>query len=311
MGPLFLQKVIMPGVIIVAGFAAVVLLSGFIERSRPPLPDDYADSDLNMDGSRLKGFAFGAEGLIADWYYMRSLQYVGDKLLNRTSETINIDDLRDLNPRLLFPMLENATDLDPHFIGAYSYGAIVLPAIDPGKAIDLAAKGIVHNPNEWRLYQHLGYIFWKLGQYDKASEVYEKGSQVAGAQPFMKMMAASMKTKGGSRETSRLIYREMLENSDDEQVRITAERRLNELDSLDERETIDKTLSDFKEKNGRCAGDLSEITSMMMSVKLPENREFRVDNSNRLVDPTGAPYLLDIENCRVKLDPERTGLPVK
>ncbi|MEO6654891.1 MAG: hypothetical protein ABIO36_02310 [Pyrinomonadaceae bacterium] len=311
MGKSLLKQVIMPGVIIVAGFAAVVLLSGFIEHNRPSLSDEYADSDLNMNGSRLKGFAFGTEGLIADWYYMRSLQYVGDKLLNRKSETINIDDLRDLNPRLLFPLLENATDLDPHFIGAYSYGAIVLPAIDPGKAIDLATKGIVNNPNEWRLYQHLGYIFWKLGQYDKASEVYEKGSQVTGAQPFMKMMAASMRTKGGSRETSRLIYREMLENSDDEQVRITAERRLNELDSLDEREAIDKVLADFKENNGRCASDLSEITTILMRVKLPENREFRIDNANRLVDPTGAPYLLDSENCRVKLDPDRTGLPVK
>ena len=297
--------------IIIAGFAAVIVLSGFIQRSRAPLPDDYADSDLNMNGSRLKGFAFGTEGLIADWYYMRALQYVGDKLLNRKSETINIDDLRDLNPRLLFPMLENATDLDPHFIAAYSYGAVVLPAIDPGKAIDLAVKGIVNNPNEWRLYQHLGYIFWKLGQYDKASEVYEKGSQVAGAQPFMKMMAASMRTQGGSRGTSRLIYREMLDNSDDEQVRITAERRLNELDSLDEREAIDKTLAQFKETNGRCASDLSEITNLLISVKLPENREFRVDNSNRLVDPTGAAYLLDRENCRVKLDPGHTGLPLK
>jgi hypothetical protein len=150
------QKAILSSVIVVSGFIAIFLLSGYIEAKRPQLPDDYADSDLAMNGSRLKGFTFGMDGLLADWYYMRALQYVGNKILNSKSDVINIDDLRDLNPRLLYPFLDNATDLDPHFIDAYLYGAIVLPAIDPEKAILIAEKGISHNPEEWRLYRHLG-----------------------------------------------------------------------------------------------------------------------------------------------------------
>ena len=194
-------------------------LSGFIERQRPQLSDDYGDADLTMNGSQLKGWALGAEGLMADWYFMRSVEYIGYKMLNSKKESVNIDDLRDLNPRLLYPMLENATDLDPHFIAAYSYGAMVLPAIEPQQAIALASKGIANNPDSWRLYQHLAYIYWKLGQYEKASEMYEQGSHIAGAAPFMQLMAASMKTEGGSRETARTIYREMLAGTDDEKVR--------------------------------------------------------------------------------------------
>lgn len=305
-----LHRIILPAAIIVAGFTAVISISGFIERSRPSLPDGFPDTDLNMNGSRLKGFAFGMEGLIADWYYMRSLQYIGNKILSHKDKAINIDDLRELNPRLLHPFLENATDLDPHFIAAYSYGTMVLPAIDAEKAIDLASKGIANNPSEWRLYQHLGYIYWKLGRYEQASETYRKGSEIPGASPFMKLMAASMRTEGSRRETARAIYSDMLESSGDEQVRIMAMRRLKELDSLEERDAIDKVLAEFKERSGRCANSLSEIMAMLMTVKLPENRQFRVDNANRLVDPTDAPYLLDKENCRVRLDPERTGLPV-
>lgn len=306
-----LSKFVLPAAIIISGFASIFSLSGFIERSRPPLPVDFADSDLSMKGSRLKGYAFGAEGLIADWYFMRSLQYIGDKLLSRRDGIIDIENLRDLNPRLLYPMLENATDLDPHFIAAYSYGAMLLPAIDPEKAIELTAKGIVNNPDNWRLYQHLAFIYWKIGRYDKASENYEKGSQIAGAAPFMKLMAASMKTEGGSRETARTIYREMLANSDDEQVQITATRRLNELKSLDQRDAVDKVLAEFKEKNGRCANSFPEIMPMLMKIDLPGDNEFLIDNANRLVDPTNAPYLLDKENCTVKLDAEHTGLPMK
>ena len=112
------QKIILPAVIIIAGFGAVFALSGFVERSRPPLPESFADSDLCLKGARLKGFAFGMEGLVADWYWMRSLQYIGDKVLASKSGNINIDDLRDLNPRLLYPYLENATDLEEQWTRA-------------------------------------------------------------------------------------------------------------------------------------------------------------------------------------------------
>lgn len=305
-----LRSIILPCVIIIAGFAAVVGLSGYLDRNRVELPDGYEDSDLAMNGSKLKGFALGFEGLMADWYWMRSLQYIGGKIVNAKTE-INIDDLRDLNPRLLYPYLDNATDLDPHFIAAYSYGAVILPAIDPEKAIAITQKGIEKNPTEWRLYQHLGYIYWKLGRYAEAADTYEKGSQISGSSSFMQLMAASMRTEGGSRATSRAIYRQMLADSQDEAVTITAKRRLMGLDSLDEREAIDRVLADFKEKNGRCANSFGEIANALFQVQLPEGRTFRIDASRRLVDPSDAPYVLDKENCKVKLDPNKTAIALQ
>jgi tetratricopeptide (TPR) repeat protein len=306
-----LQNHMLPAAIIVAGFTCLIFLSGFISNVRPQMPDDYEDTDLSMNGSRLRGFAFGMEGLMADWYYVRSLQYIGYKLLHSKSDFINVEDLRDLNPRLLYPLLENATDLDPHFIAAYSYGAIVLPAIDPEKAVALATKGINNNPNEWRLYQHLGYIYWRLKQYDKAWEIYERGSQIENAAPFMKVMSAAMKTAGGSRETARIIYREMLSNPPDEQIKITARRKLEQIDSFEERELIDKALADFQEKNGRCPNGLQDILPMLMKQKLPEGRDFRIDKMNNLVDPTDAPYLLDKKTCTSQLDAEKTGIALQ
>ncbi|MBX7056077.1 MAG: glycoside hydrolase family 15 protein [Pyrinomonadaceae bacterium] len=306
-----LKSTILPLAIIIAGFGGVIGLSGYLDRIRPALPADYDDSDLTMNGSRLKGFALGFEGLMADWYWMRSLQYIGGKIIKSNSDFVNIDDLSNLNPRLLYPMLQNATDLDPHFIAAYSYGAVVMPAIDKEKAIEIAQKGIVNNPSEWRLYQYLGYIYWKIGRYDLAADTYERGAGINGAPPFMRLMAAAMKTEGGSRSTAREIFRQMLADSDDPMVKLTAERRLNEIDSLDERDAIDKALADFRERTGRCAYSLAEITPSLLQVKLPAGNEFMVDRAGNLIDPTEAPYLLDKENCRVKLDAARTGLPIK
>ncbi|MEJ7624171.1 MAG: tetratricopeptide repeat protein [Pyrinomonadaceae bacterium] len=295
--------------IIIAGFAVVFALNGFIPERRPTLPDGLADSDLHVTGSRLRGFAFGSDGLIADWYYMRALQYVGDKILNYEGMS-NIDDMRAMNPRLLHPLLENATDLDPHFLAAYTYGGIVLPAIDAEKAIAFANKGIMNNPDKWRLYQNLAYIYWRLGEYENAAQTFERGAAVKDASGVMSLMAAVMRSKGGSRETARSIYSEMLATSPDWQVTLTADRRLKELTSLDERDAADKVLSDVRERTGRCPAAIREILPQLTPIVLPAGHRFRIDAGGNLVDPTGAPYLLDRETCKIKLDRENTQIPL-
>lgn len=305
-----MRTTLLPIVLIIAGLGASAGLSNYAEKVRPALPDDYIDSDLQVQGKRLKGFVFGMDGLVADWYFVRSLQYIGYKLVKNEGE-INLDDLRDLNPRLLYPLLDSATDLDPHYMIAYSYGAIVLPAIDPEKAIAIAKKGIANNPTQWRLYQYLGYVYWRLKQYDAAAATFEQGAKVEGAPPFMKLMAAAMQNAGGSRATARTIYTQMLEGSDDDAVRSTAEKNLLELDSLDERDAINAALAAFQQRAGRCAQSFAEIQPILTAVDLPDGREFRVDARGRIVDPTDAPYLLDHATCKVKLDAERTRLPVR
>jgi tetratricopeptide (TPR) repeat protein len=298
------KKTIIAVVVIVVGFAAVFGLSNFLEKVKPQLPEDYVDRDLALQGAKLKGFSFGLEGLIADWYWMQSLQYIGDKVVE-SKEDINLENLNSLNPRLLYSYLDNATDLDPHFMAVYAYGAVVLPAIDQNQAIKIAEKGIKNNPQEWRLYQQLGYIYWRLGNYSKAAEIYTEGANLQGAPPFMKLMSARMKSEGGSRETARDIYRQMLEESDDKQVKENAALRLLELDSLDERDAIRAALQSFKEKQGRCANNWQEILPLLANSKL------RVDSLRNLVDPTGAPYVLDKQTCNVELDKEKTKIPLK
>lgn len=293
---------------LVIGFGLIFVLSNFIENRRPDLPESYIDEDLALQGANLKGYSLGFEGLIADWYWMQSLQYIGDKVA-KTEGVVNIENLKPLNPRLLYPMLDNATDLDPHFMVVYSYGAVVLPAIDPEQAIKIAEKGIAKNPNEWRLYQQLGYIYWRLGRFDEAYEVYSKGASINGAPAFFQMMAARMKTQGGSRETSRAMYRQMLEEAQDNQTKEIAQIRLSQLDSLDERDAIRAVLQSFKEKNNRCANTWSEIFPLLKAVKLPNGKDFRIDKANELVDPSDAPYILDKETCDVKLDESKTKIP--
>lgn len=296
------SKTLIPVAVIIFGFAAIFGVGNYLDKARPELPTGYEDQDLALQGARLKGYALGFEGLIADWYWMNSLQYIGNKILKNPDAKISLDNLTALNPKLLYPYLDNATTLDPQFIAAYSYGAIVLPAIDKQQAIKLAEKGIANNADVPILYHYLGYIYWKSKDYEKASEIYGRGAALQNAPPFMKLMAANMKSDGGSRSTARAIYTQMYNEADDEQIKHSAKMRLLMNDSLDEQDAIRAALKTFQQRTGRCANNWSELIPLLKNVKLPDDLEFHLDNANNVVDPTGAPYLIDKENCDVKID---------
>ena len=294
--PLLSVAVLLP----VIGF-----LSDAASANRVALEDSYEDSNLEFQGRRLKGFALGAEGLLADWYWIRSLQYIGSKIVKTESEQLNIDDLRSLNPRLLYPMLDNATDLDPSFMAAYSYGAIMLPAIDESHAIALTEKGIRENPNAWRLHQYLGYIYWRGNQFEKAAETYEGGSHIAEAPPFLRQMAAAMRVRGGSRDTARLIYTQMLAEAEDRQSRESAELRLMQIDAMDQLDTINSILK----QQPTCPTSISAILPLLRNVKLPNGNEFKLNDRGQLSDPSGVPYIFDRETCTAAVDHKNSVIP--
>jgi tetratricopeptide (TPR) repeat protein len=302
-------KTIIAACIIVVGFAAVIALTRWVETARPPLPVGYEDEDIGLQGSKLKGFALGAEGLLADWYWMNSLQYMGKKISAVGLSNLNLDDMRPLNPRLLYPYLNNAADLDPKFMAPYSYGATILPAIDSAHAIQLTEKGIAHNPDKWRLYQYLGYIYWREGNYDKASEVYGEGSRIPGSPGFMRMMEARMKTEGGSRDLARDMYRQIAAESQDDISRQSAELRLLQIDSLDERDVINPAMREFRDRHGRCIGSWRELLPLLAGKKSINGRELRIDTDDNIVDPSGVPYLIEPKQCKAWIDGSRSKVP--
>ena len=298
------------GVLIIAtSFAVVFFSSGYVQARRIRLPDSYSDSDLDLQGKRLKGFALGSEGLLADWYWMRSLQYIGGKISTNGLESLNLDDMTSLNPRLLYPLLDSSTTLDPSLMAAYSYGATVLPAIDPHQAIALTEKGIANNPKQWRLLQHLGYIYWKLKDYGKAAEVYDRGSKVEGAPIFFKLMSAKMRSESGSRDTARAIYSQAMEEAGDRQTKHSAELRLQQLDALDEMDIINNALRTHVEKTGACTATWPQLIPTVRTAAAAAGRDLHTDTANNLVDPTGVPYRINRSKCEAEIDWPKSKIP--
>jgi tetratricopeptide (TPR) repeat protein len=281
--------------VLMVGLTSAVGLSRWIDSHWPPTDSKIEEEQLYLNGSTVKRMSLGFNGLAADWYWMRSLQYVGRKILN-LPEDVQLDNLDQLNLNLLAPLLDTATTLDPEFMEPYEYAAVVLRAVDVQEAIRITRKGIAANPSAWRLFQHLGYIYWKQRDFKTAGETYQQGAAIPGAPQWMEAMQARMATEGGSRDTAREIYLRMYEQSGDEDVKEMARRRLLQLDSMDERDALRRLMSTYKSKMGRCPESWRELEGIMRAFKV------RVDSNGAPLDPAGTPYLLGRGKCDVALD---------
>lgn len=297
------HKLIVLIVVIVAGFGIVTSLSRWIDARRPPIDTALEEEKLYTNGETAKRISLGFNGLIADWYWMRTLQYVGRKIVRFQDANVPLDDLRALNLELLYPLLDTTTTLDPQFIAAYEYGGVVLSAINGDDAIKLLRKGIAANPREWRLHQHLGYIYWKRGEYDTASSVYGDGAKLPGAPLWMEEMQARLVAEGGSRNTAREMYRGMAEQTNDVKLKDLAEKRLLQIDSFDERDAIRDALTKFRLRAGHCAANWKDALREMLAERLPNGKSLQIEvTSGAPLDPADTPYKLVADGCDVDLD---------
>ena len=282
---------------VLLGLASVVGLARLIDSQRPVSNPAIEEERLYLNGATVRRVSLGFNGLAADWYWMRSLQYVGRKVLAE-GQGLQLDNLGTLNLKLLAPLLETATTLDPQFMEPYEYAAIVLPGIDEHEATRITQKGIAANPSSWRLHQHLGYIYWQRQDYEAARETYSRGGKLPGAPAWMEAMSARMASEGGSRNTAREIYRRMFEQSGDDRVRQMARRRLLQLDSLDQRDGLRKLIAGYKSQAGRCPASWRELEPALRALKI------KVDPSGAPFDPTGFGYVLLKDKCDVDTDPK-------
>jgi tetratricopeptide (TPR) repeat protein len=288
--------------VILLGSLAVMVLANWIDKhpSRPVIAS--AGEELYLKASTAKRLSLAFNGLAADWYWMRSLQYVGRKTLNfqemHPGQTVSLDALGGFDLSVLPPLLRLAATLDPQFMAPYEYGAMILPTFNADEAIALLNYGIEQNPNQWRLYQHLGYVYWQRRDYKKSAEIYAAGGKLPSAPGWMVEMGARMLAEGGSIQDARQMYRHLYDESNDEQVRQLLLRRLLQVDSFAQRDLIRRVINDYSTRLKRCPASWKDIAAPLRTLRLPLDA-----NTGAPLDPAGTPYLLTRDGCEVDLDP--------
>lgn len=231
----------------------------------------------------VKQLSLGYDGLLADIYWTRAVQYFGS---HHVAKAENYD--------LLFPLLEITTKLDPQLIVAYQFGANFLGskpplgAGQPDKAVALLEYGIRNNPDNWKLYYELGFFYYmEKKDYAKAAEAFERGTKVPNAHPVLRVLAARMAQHAGEIQTARMLWQAAYSTTQDSLIRKNAVEHLRALQVDEDITELEKMLAAYRDQTGALPSSFSVLVGAGMLRGVP-------------VDPDGKPYKLSADG-RIEL----------
>lgn len=264
------------GLLILAGFAGVWHLQRRIDTRQTSVRVEQDQLTLRSPYT-LKKISLEYAPLMAALYWTRAVQYYGEK--HRLHQT---------NLELLWPLLDITTTLDPQIIPAYRFGSTFLAQKPPSGAgqtdlaVRLLQRGIAANPDEWRLYQDLGNLYYfDLRDYSKASAAFTEGSKNPNAYIWMKTMAAKIAAEGESLETSYFLWQQIYETTKDPQIKKNAEEHLILMRAQLDIKAINQIADQYEQRTGHRATRIGELIETGLIRGIP-------------TDPAGFPYVLGV-----------------
>ena len=272
--------------------ASAVGLQALRERGGE-LPVDPGGVLYVRSPAALRRMALSYDSILADVYWIRAIQLYGDTRLGHTA---------DRSYDLLYPLLELTTTLDPYFDVAYQFGGLFLaekPPGGPGRpdlAVKLLQRGVDAQPDDWRLYQAVGFVhYWSYRDYATAADWFGRAARLPDAPTWMGALSAVTLAEGGNRQSSRLLWQQIQQTATDDWFQRESQRRLKQLDAMDQIELLQKIVKAFTDQRGHPPAGWAELA-----------RGGYVRGA--IVDPNGAPYRLD--GSTVTLDPGSRLLPL-
>src|SRR6202011_3014496 len=151
------------------------------------------------------------------------------------------------------------------------------------RAIQLMEYGIKNNPNEWRLYYNLGFVYYmELRDYAKAADAFARGSRVPDAHPFLKILAGQMAQHAGDFETARALWAATYQTSQDKLIRQNAAEHLRAVRVDQDVTNLQGAVTRFGQRTGRLRSSISELAAAEGLLGIP-------------VDPDGNLYWMTAE----------------
>jgi tetratricopeptide (TPR) repeat protein len=237
----------------------------------PALPDALYLQSPKL----LKRLSLGYAGLLADVYWTRAVQYFGYQHHEHSNDF-----------HLLAPLLKIAVELDPKLVPAYQFGSNFLSpkppngAGEPEKALELATYGVQHNPDQWRLYYNLGFLYYtEFHDYAKAADAFSRGAQLPVTNEFMPILAARMAQHAGEYGTAKMLWFTTYQSTKEPQIQKNAVDHLKALRVDEDVTQLEKLVERYSHDHGQLPKSISELETAGYIRGTP-------------IDPNGHPYRL-------------------
>lgn len=202
--------------------ALLMVGAGYAAEQARSYKSERAESDVVYLPSTeaLRLVSLGYEELTADLLWLRIVTYYGE--WKQGDHGMNF--FRELAYRVV--------ELDPHFVDAYRFAALVL-ADDLGamdEAIALLEKGMVEMPDSWWLPFEAGFLEYTVGMNDEAaSRWFEVSARKPDAPDVAKRFAAFVASRAGDLKVSYELWRFVAETTHNPDMRKKALEYMGEL----------------------------------------------------------------------------------
>jgi hypothetical protein len=209
-----------------------------------------------------KAAAFGYDNLYSDWIWLQTIQYYGRHVIS------------DRQYRYLAHMFDVLTTLDPHFIVAYNFGALLLATDDNNipAADKLLEKGMWNNPERWQpsfIRGFINYVF--VRDFRQASRWFLVSARRPNAPDMAGRFAAFSLRKGKDMETSRALWVELYNRSNNSTERDLAQRYIAKIDRELAAGQLQKLAEEFQRRNKRPISSLHELVAGGLLKRIPED----------------------------------------
>ena len=250
--------------------AGAAKLQAARERSYPSRA--AGEDSLYLSGTAVRRLSGAYGPLAADVYWIRAIQYYGgtkrrlDAQRGATASPLLPAATTSDDYRLLHPLLDITTTLDPRFNIAYRFGAVFLAEgypSGPGRpdlAVALLEKGLRTRPDKWEYMQDIGFVYyWYVHDYRAASQWFQKASEVSGAPWWLRSLAATTLAQGGDRRSSMAMWEAIRQSAENDWLRQDAERRLLQLRALDEIDALQPRVDELSRRTGQPPADWAAL----------------------------------------------------
>lgn len=217
-------------------------------------------------GEVLRPALLGYHHLGADVLWLRAIQVLGDR------------EVRDKDYEWLYHALDVITTLDPQYEYAYEAGGTVLAELT--SRVDLSnqllEKGVVPNPNSWRIPFRLGFnYFVHLGDSLRAAKYMAQAAKVPGSFPigppaYTARLASRLYVQGKNPEVALEFLEAMLEQTTDEPVREQLLRRMRRVSLERDLQTLERAIQRYVDMKGARPASLFDLAVIGILAKIPE-----------------------------------------
>ncbi|MFA6032319.1 MAG: hypothetical protein WC889_05420 [Myxococcota bacterium] len=166
------------------------------------LPDEI---EFPPDKNVIKATSLGYGEVIADYYWLKAIQWFGGKTMPTENKISS-----------LYPLTDLISELAPLFDSNYRLGHIMLTARDTNEdlSMKLLSKGRINRPDVWQIPYYQGFIAWYFKTNAKLAAVYYDDAATLGPMEmkWLHLLSAKLFSNGDNPDLAVAIMENLVAN---------------------------------------------------------------------------------------------------